>query len=173
MQAGEVSSYVQVGASQLKADIRSKIDNQMVVNDLDRIVACWPPKDSPRTLVLVMDNTPPEMFADLVLSEFLLSTGLIERVVFMPKRIPWFVSDVTPRDFEWLLKETLPGPPEHLAKIRPWLESWSQRFCDGSFVTELHGFWTLPVGYNAMQSRAPNLYHRLTNGCSVVIFKVI
>ncbi|KAM7540426.1 hypothetical protein Aperf_G00000030114 [Anoplocephala perfoliata] len=171
LQAGEVHSYVDIGASQLKADINSKITNQMVVNDLDQVVAHWPPKDSPRTVVLVMDNASPEMFADLVLSEFLLSAGLVERVVFMPKCIPWFVSDVTGRDFEWLLKGTLPGSCEHLEKIRPWLERWSQRFSNGSFVTEVHEFWTLPFGYNEMECRAPNLYHQLTNGCNVVIFK--
>ncbi|VUZ46058.1 unnamed protein product [Hymenolepis diminuta] len=172
MQVGETECDTHIGASQLKEDIASKTFNQMVVNDLVQVTARWPLNDPSRTVVIVTDNTSPEIFADLVLGEFLLSCGLAESVIFMPKRLPWFVSDVTARDFDWLLKcRDVPGSLENLAKIRPWLERWSQRFCDGSFSTEVHGFWTLPFGYNEMKPRAPDLYHRLTAECSVVIFK--
>nr|CUU97921.1 hypothetical transcript [Hymenolepis microstoma] len=172
IQAGETKCETHIGANKLKENIAFKTVNQMVVNDLVQIITRWPLKGESRTVILVMDNTSPEIFADLVLCEFLLFCGLAERVIFMPKRLPWFVSDVTPRDFDWLLKNRdMPGSLENLDKIRSCLERMSQRFCDGSFSAEVHGFWTLPFGYNEMKHRAPDLYHKLTAECSVVIFK--
>ncbi|KAL5112319.1 Damage-control phosphatase ARMT1 [Taenia crassiceps] len=162
--------------SQLRSDVRIKTATQMVVDDLDTIVSRWPQRlaatstDRRRTVILVMDNTAPEMFADLVLSEFLLSSGLAEQIVFMPKIMPWFVSDVTQFDLEWLLKEALPGCAAS-QKLATWAERWSQRFQEGSFVVELHAFWTLPLGYNELKTQSPDLYRRLTVGCDVVIFK--
>lgn len=163
--------------SQLRLDVRIKAATQMVVDDLDDIINRWPPRlaaistDRRRTVIIVMDNTAPEMFADLVLSEFLLSAGLAERIVFMPKIMPWFVSDVTQFDFEWLLKEALPDCAVS-QKLAVWAERWSKRFHEGSFAVELHAFWTLPFGYNELRTRSPDLYRRLTVGCDVVIFKV-
>ncbi|VDM18688.1 unnamed protein product [Hydatigera taeniaeformis] len=160
----------------LRSNMRAKTATQMVVDDLDAITNRWPSSpsaisaDHRRIVVIVMDNTPPEMFADLVLSEFLLSAGLAERIIFMPKIMPWFVSDVTQFDFDWLLKEALPGCAVS-QKLASWAGRWSQRFHEGSFALELHAFWTLPFGYNELQTRSPALYRRLTMGCDVVIFK--
>ncbi|KAL5971590.1 Damage-control phosphatase ARMT1 [Taenia solium] len=172
----DVMGLKHINTSQLRSDVRIKTATQMVVDDMDTITNRWPPRfaatsaDHRRTVVLVMDNTAPEMFADLVLCEFLLGAGLAERIVFMPKIMPWFVSDVTQFDFDWLLKEALPGCAVS-QKLAVWAERWSQRFHEGSFALELHAFWTFPFGYNELQTRFPDLYRRLTMDCDVVIFK--
>ncbi|VDK40253.1 unnamed protein product [Taenia asiatica] len=176
LKADEMGLEKHINTSQLRSDVRIKTATQMVVDDMDTITNRWPPRfaatsaDRRRTVVLVMDNTAPEMFADLVLCEFLLGAGLAERIVFMPKIMPWFVSDVTQFDFDWLLKEALPGCAVS-QKLAVWAERWSQRFHEGSFALELHAFWTFPFGYNELQTRSPDLYRRLTMDCDVVIFK--
>ncbi|KAH9287297.1 Protein-glutamate O-methyltransferase [Echinococcus granulosus] len=176
LKADETELETHTDASQLRLDVRIKTATQMVVDDLDAITSRWPPHlaaasvDHRRTVVLVMDNTAPEMFADLVLGEFLLGAGLAERIVFMPKIMPWFVSDATQFDFDWLLKEALPACGVS-RKLAVWAGRWSQRFHEGSFAVELHAFWTLPFGYNELQTRSPDLYCRLTTDCNVVIFK--
>lgn len=160
------------GADQLFADIQTKIGSQMVVNEINDITAVWPVPCS--TVAIVMDNTSPEMFADLVLGEYLIASGLTSRVVYMVKSMPWFVSDVTQSDFDSLLdgrllKSTVAADGLLLSK---WTDRWRTRFNEGSFVRESHAFWTMPFGYNTMHTKAIDLYNRLTNEFSVVIFKV-
>ncbi|KIP06641.1 hypothetical protein PHLGIDRAFT_514562, partial [Phlebiopsis gigantea 11061_1 CR5-6] len=54
----------------------------------------------------VLDNAGFELFTDFIFADFLVTyTPYVSRVVFHPKLIPWFVSDVTPSDF----KSTIPS----------------------------------------------------------------
>lgn len=49
----------------------------------------------------VLDNAGFELFTDFVFADFLVTyTPYVSKVVFHPKLIPWFVSDVTPPDFK-------------------------------------------------------------------------
>ncbi|KAL1408354.1 Hairy/enhancer-of-split with YRPW motif protein 2 [Vanrija albida] len=54
---------------------------------------------------IVMDNAGFELYTDFIFADFLLScTPFVKEVVFHPKTIPWFVSDVLPYDFEWAIE---------------------------------------------------------------------
>lgn len=44
-----------------------------------------------------------------VLADFLLQSGLANQVRFHGKRYPWFVSDVTKKDWNWLLNSMVYG----------------------------------------------------------------
>ena len=43
------------------------------------------------------------------LADFLLQSGLANQVRFHGKRYPWFVSDVTKKDWDWLLNSMVYG----------------------------------------------------------------
>ncbi|KAI0289666.1 DUF89 domain-containing protein [Russula brevipes] len=131
----------------------------------------------------VLDNAGFELFTDLVFADFLVShTPYISRVVFHPKSIPWFVSDVTPPDFTALLDVTaLPqGPaPEHLVRA---IERWNAYLADGTFALsvprdagvgtpdERVDFWTSPWPYWDIRLRAPAVWDALRES-GLVIFK--
>ncbi|VDL81002.1 unnamed protein product [Schistocephalus solidus] len=165
------------GVNHLRQDVLLRLQNNMAVDELDDIVRSWLSWE-PATVALVMDNTGPEMVADLILAEYLLCSHLAERVVFYPKALPWFVSDVTPKDLDWFLVEGLPSianagevEPKVFESISGWAEKWRRRFENGSFSTISHPFWTLPLGYNHLRSTAPELFRSLTQEASVTIFK--
>lgn len=103
----------------------------------------------------VLDNSGFELFTDLVLADwFLTLTPFCTEVVFHPKLIPWFVSDVLPTDFNILITSLLsptffPTPtPTELANLTPaesaqrssaqaalkkMVERWSSYIADGRF----------------------------------------
>lgn len=43
------------------------------------------------------------------IADFLLQSGLAKQVRFHGKRYPWFVSDVTKKDWDWLLNSMVYG----------------------------------------------------------------
>lgn len=58
---------------------------------------------------IILDNSGFELFTDLILGDVILSSGLADQVVFHPKDMPWFVSDVTPADFLFTLEALQSG----------------------------------------------------------------
>lgn len=53
---------------------------------------------------IVLDNAGFELVTDLMLGQWLVETGYASHVVFHPKALPWFVSDVTPADFAFAIE---------------------------------------------------------------------
>lgn len=58
---------------------------------------------SEKRVDIILDNSGFELFTDLLLADWLLATGKVHQVVFHPKDMPWFVSDVTPADFAFTI----------------------------------------------------------------------
>lgn len=103
----------QLQAGGLGAEAQSKRE-KFILSGLDGISMAWD------TLVaqteaniagagqsridIILDNSGFELFTDLLLADFLLSSGMTDQVVFHPKDMPWFVSDVTPSDFLFTLE---------------------------------------------------------------------
>ncbi|KAL9939028.1 hypothetical protein V8E36_001841 [Tilletia maclaganii] len=56
---------------------------------------------------IVLDNSGFELYTDLLFADWLLSTGKVSEVVFHPKNMPWFVSDVNPSDFRHIITALL------------------------------------------------------------------
>ncbi|KAJ6110056.1 hypothetical protein N7486_002291 [Penicillium sp. IBT 16267x] len=144
-------------------------------------------KDGERRVDIVLDNSGFELFVDLILAGYLLSTGLATTVVIHPKRLPWFVSDVTPRDFSDLLncmvdpqafytapddsgKTFAPLSEKEVSDVRFLFEQWSEFHQDGKLIVRPHAFWTTQGGYWRLPKVAPELFDDLKES-ELVLFK--
>lgn len=116
---------------------------------------------------IVLDNAGFEILTDLCLAEFLVASGLASCIHFHAKAMPWFVSDVTRSDFDWVL-DTM-SSMNHLA-INHLSRAWHNHLKDGLWTVHCHSFWTMPFPFCDMQSVSPDLYSQLAKS-DLVIFK--
>ncbi|XP_028809392.1 damage-control phosphatase ARMT1 [Denticeps clupeoides] len=116
---------------------------------------------------IILDNAGFELMTDLVLADFLISAGLAKEVHFHGKSMPWFVSDVTSRDFEWTIRQLT-------AANHKWMSmcggQWKRNLKEGMWSYHDHPFWTLPHEYCDMASDAPDLYSTL-QASDLILFK--
>ncbi|EGD78848.1 hypothetical protein PTSG_01825 [Salpingoeca rosetta] len=117
---------------------------------------------------IVLDNAGIELFSDLCFAHWLVHTNHAKTVVFHGKAYPWFVSDVTRRDLDWMLdqlSETEDSDARaHLAAL------WKQHFAEGVFVYQSDPFWTYPHEFERMPESAPDLYKTLASA-DLIMFK--
>jgi hypothetical protein len=142
----------------------------------------------------VLDNTGFELFTDLVFADFLVRyTPFVSKVVFHPKLIPWFVSDVTPPDFKDIFSILAdPSFPEDVtitveggqANLHEMVSRWKSYLKRGVFslsvpldtplggceASKIADFWTSPKPYWNMEIEAPETFEAL-NESGLVIFK--
>ncbi|KAI5120017.1 hypothetical protein M0805_008478 [Coniferiporia weirii] len=132
-----------------------------------------------------------ELFTDLVFADFLVTyTPYVAKVVFHPKSIPWFVSDVTPPDFSALfgsllsLSFFLSAAPSADARthLTHMVNRWQAHVASGAFAlsvpvetrlgepNEMYDFWTSPYPYWEMRAKAPKLYESMKRS-ELVVFK--
>lgn len=178
------------GAAAIKA-----AENNVILNDTDKVFdmlyATKMAGKAERRVDIVLDNAGFELYVDLVMSAYLLESGLATSVVLHPKDIPWFVSDVIPADFGELLsivtnpamiyhapteKDKADGiePQELTAQEQETLarlaQNWIQFYASGQILLRPHGYWTLPTGFNNMPQVAPDVFADLQES-ELVIFK--
>ncbi|KAL6308789.1 DUF89 domain-containing protein [Sparassis latifolia] len=143
----------------------------------------------------ILDNAGFELFTDFVFADFLVTyTPYVSKVVFHPKLIPWFVSDVTPPDFASTITSLLSPtffPPSNAAPsglsdarahLREMVERWAAYLDSGVFELAVPretplgasnvkaDFWTSPWPYWNMQELAPEVFEGLKHS-GLVIFK--
>lgn len=144
-------------------------------------------RDGKRRVDIVLDNSGFELFVDLVFAGFLLSAGLATNVILHPKVMPWFVSDVTPRDFADLLnaladpqafytapddtgKTQEPLSEREISDVNFMFRQWSQFHGEGKLILRPHYFWTTPGSYWRLPVTASGLFHDLRDS-ELVLFK--
>ncbi|KAF2755921.1 DUF89 domain-containing protein [Pseudovirgaria hyperparasitica] len=144
-----------------------------------------------RRVDFVLDNAGFELFVDLILASYLLAAGLATSVVLHPKNIPWFVSDVTPKDFGDLLSVladpqafysseseddkrngTKPDPlsDKEIEEIQFLFQHWGRLHGEGGLVIRPNLFWTGPGSFWRLPKVEPELYNDL-KASQLVIFK--
>lgn len=116
---------------------------------------------------IVLDNAGFELISDLCFAEFLLSAGLGSTIYLHAKAFPWFVSDVTKKDFNWTLQKL--GQINHIA-VSNFAQLWKERLNNSSWILQVHDFWTLPFDYSQMETYAPDLYQSLQKS-DMIFFK--
>ena len=168
------------------AEARKKNEGHIIVNDFPAAFECLKRVQQSgkeeRRVDIVLDNAGFELFVDLVLTGYLLQSGLATYVVLHPKNIPWFVSDVVPRDFGDLLNvlvnakqfyETASDDdkakgvtPTTLSQMEEenltaLFENWSSLYADGKIILRPNVFWTEGGSYWRLPHIAPELYKDL------------
>lgn len=117
---------------------------------------------------IINDNSGYELFTDLCLADFIIEHQLAARVNFNVKAIPWYISDVTPKDMRWTL-DTLTAHPN------PLLSTFGKRlqahFDAGTLqLKEVDHFWTSPYEFHRLEDVNPALYQQLSEA-HLLIFK--
>lgn len=177
------------------SEARKAAEKNILVNDLpavyERLKKAKAENKAERRVDIVLDNAGFELFVDLILAGYLLSSGLATLVVLHPKSIPWFVSDVLPSDFSELLNalanprhfyET-PSEDEKLQNKTPaalsdkenedlgfLFQNWSQLYAEGQVILRPNRFWTHPGSFWRLPHMEKELYEDL-KASDVVIFK--
>uniref|UniRef100_A0A6P4EVA7 Sugar phosphate phosphatase n=1 Tax=Drosophila rhopaloa TaxID=1041015 RepID=A0A6P4EVA7_DRORH len=117
---------------------------------------------------IVCDNAGFELFTDLLLAEYIIESGLARRVRFHVKAIPWFISDVTHQDFNWMLnyfrKHEFKEFRAFGRRIHGYIRDRSFILCDKSY------FWTSGYDCSQMKRMQPCLYVYISEA-ALVIFK--
>ncbi|GAA6039332.1 hypothetical protein JCM8097_002801 [Rhodosporidiobolus ruineniae] len=127
-------------------------------------------------LDIVMDNAGFELFCDCVYADFLVQSGLCSQIRFHGKRFAWFVSDVTRKDFDWLLNSMVYGhlfpnaSDEEMASLREMGQRWKEYYKKGIWVYEEHPFWITGYTFWELKREAPDLFLHLSES-DLVIFK--
>merc|ERR1719381_467900 len=116
---------------------------------------------------IVMDNSGFELFSDLCLADFLITSGLASVVRMRIKNSPWFVSDTTPHDFTWTLEKLAASKEGALSELGG---RWLRHVEEARWTVHSDQFWTLPHTFNEMPQADPDLYSALAQA-DLIIFK--
>lgn len=174
------------------SNARKESEKKILVNDLpaafDILKNAKNAGKKPRVSI-VLDNAGFELFVDLILAGYLIAEGLASEVVLYPKSIPWFVSDVVPKDFVDLLNvmadsqafyaatsdSTDDSPPtplteEEVRTMKFLFDNWSYLHGEGKLILRPSRFWTHPGSFWRLPHTAPEVLDDL-KGSELVIFK--
>ncbi|XP_020373813.1 damage-control phosphatase ARMT1 isoform X1 [Rhincodon typus] len=116
---------------------------------------------------IVLDNSGFELVTDLILADFLITSGLADVIHFHGKNIPWFVSDITRKDFDWTLKTMKEA--DHM-QISMCGMVWEKNLKQGIWIYHDHLFWTAPHEFCDMSLAAHDLYVELKKS-NLIFFK--
>ncbi|KAJ2631520.1 Hairy/enhancer-of-split with YRPW motif protein 2 [Coemansia sp. RSA 1290] len=163
---------------EMQAQISSGENNSKIVsNDTDKIWSIVS-RISKGRVDIVLDNSGFELLQDVLLAHWLVSVGIAQQIVFHPKRIPWYVSDVTNQDFYWLIN-ALQDPQSvgasglsssDEAVLKSLGNQWSSLLASNVWVLKDELFWTGPYGYRYLPSEGSDTWMELVNA-DCVIFK--
>lgn len=143
-----------------------KLEPNILINDSNVVLNHLCSRKCKR-IDIVLDNAGFELISDLSFAEFLLSAGLCSTIYLHAKAFPWFVSDVTKKDFDWTLQ--MLGQINHIA-VSNFAQVWKERLNNSSWILQVDDFWTLPYDYSQMETYAPDLYQSLQKS-DMIFFK--
>ena len=153
-------------------DSLKQLDSKLLVDDthdtfdlLLNSIQSDPQRERGR-IDIVLDNSGYELFNDLCLADWLLCAGFATIVHLHIKCFPWFVSDATRRDFDWLLDQLHSSDNPHLRRLG---ENWHAYVSSGSWNVREHKFWTLPHEFVHMKTLACDLYEGLAKSNLVIM----
>lgn len=152
-------------------DSIDSLNSNILVDDTKHIWNCISQsiEGNSRIIDFVQDNSGFELFTDLLVAEYIIDKNLATKIRFHVKAIPWFISDVRPRDFHWTLDYLRNHSTSEV--LRAVGEKWHKFLQEGKFeIAPVEWFWTGPYEYYRMKEINENLYKTLAES-HLVIFK--
>lgn len=145
-----------------------KFNNDLLIDQTADIWKCISAEKKNKIVDVISDNSGFELLSDFILCDFIIHHKLADKVRFRVKCIPWFISDVVPKDFHYTLDELKKSQDPVLKEAG---EKWSAYVQRGQFeLTEPDHFFTSPFEFYKMEKIAPTLYHSITES-HLAIFK--
>ncbi|CAG8460907.1 7014_t:CDS:2 [Dentiscutata heterogama] len=117
-----------------------------------------------------------ELYSDLIFSDWLIQSGYVSEVYLHIKPIPWFVSDTTLDDFNWLFKtlksnDFFSSASEiEKSSLEKLVDRWQSYIANSKWIITSDFFWTSPYSFWHLEETAPELYADLCKS-HLVIFK--
>jgi hypothetical protein len=128
----------------------------------------------------VLDNSGFEVYVDMVFADWLLQSKKASKVVFNCKTIPWFVSDVMPKDMPMMFENCLnrdfflgkgTRSKEDVEALETMVKRWQQYVTSGQLEIRSDDFWCSGSSYWFMESDAPELFKEMKENSDLVIYK--
>ncbi|KXJ92562.1 hypothetical protein Micbo1qcDRAFT_188133 [Microdochium bolleyi] len=174
------------------AEARKASEKNILANDLQQayetLKKARDAGQKERRVDIVLDNSGFELYVDLILASYLLTSNLATHVVLHPKSIPWFVSDVLPSDFASILsalasparfftpeddedaKPSVPLSNAEVTDISFVFSQLVQHHAEGQLLLRPNRFWTHGGSFWRLPSADKELYEDL-KASELVIFK--
>ncbi|ODN78566.1 hypothetical protein L202_04177 [Cryptococcus amylolentus CBS 6039] len=150
-------------------------EKNILGNDLHKL-ADYVTKLKGGRIDFVLDNAGFELYCDMVYADWLIQSGICNQVIFHGKKIPWFVSDVTKKDWDWILNSCVYGhlfeeaSDAEVESLRTLGHRWKQYEKEGKWKFEAHPFWCTGYTFWDLHSEAPDLFQHLSDS-DLVIYK--
>lgn len=153
--ATDLSLLVTVSMEQLKelqVSAANRDKESLLVNDFKKV---WHQlrSDAGGRVDIVLDNSGFELYTDLVLTLFLLDSGLAEQVVLHPKNLPWMVSDVVPSDLPAILGLLADATkfPLYRDDLDFIVHKLHDYLAEGQLIMRTSAFWTTPLPFSEIR----------------------
>ncbi|KAE9549286.1 hypothetical protein FO519_007508 [Halicephalobus sp. NKZ332] len=141
-----------------------ELSSSILANDIEKAADFILKECKNKEFHVIFDNAGLEVVTDLALAEFLVERGLVKKVVFHGKAFPWYVSDVTAKDYQWVPETMEKSSNESLQYFG---RKWKNR---REFEVKFDSFWTTGHVYWDLKEEDPNLFEELRNA-GLVLFK--
>ncbi|CCH62126.1 hypothetical protein TBLA_0G01830 [Henningerozyma blattae CBS 6284] len=161
---------------------RQDSESKILINDT---VLAWNKlleNPSNNRIDIVLDNSGFELYADFMLSLFLIQSNLAKKIVFHAKDIPYMVSDVMMKDFTILIDDLkdrkffdVPVGSKDDIALNTVSDDISEYVKEGIFEFKTDSFWTTELPYNYIDPSETKYHgaqiHKELLNSDLVIFK--
>lgn len=165
---------ITLGAEIEQADVDplmelDKYNDDLLIDQTLDIWKCLNVDKENKIIDLINDNSGFELLSDFILCDFIIHHKLAKKIRFRVKAIPWFISDVTIKDFHYTISELVKSEDQLL---RDAGKKWLQYLESGQFelIDPADHFFTSPYEFYKMEKIAPDLYKSIAES-HLAIFK--
>jgi damage-control phosphatase, subfamily III len=156
---------------QVESDPVSDVETfnkELLVDNTREILNCLYEGTSDAIVDIINDNSGYELLCDFVLADFIIHHKLAKIIRFRVKAIPWFISDVLPKDFKYTMDELKKHETSILNEAGI---QWENYMNSGKFVLvePTDHFFTSPFEYYKMEKIAPQLYRSIAESHLAII----